>query len=114
AKLETGSWQTLILDRQLPDLDAEELMQITAQLHPEIRVMLVDSAKGGEAEPERGSLSHHVEEAVDSGMRGAPLGARNEQQLPEMIGDDGAMCEVYRMVRLVARRTTTVLNSGPT
>ena len=34
AKLDGGNWQMLILDRQLPDLDAEELAQITERLYP--------------------------------------------------------------------------------
>jgi hypothetical protein len=44
ARIDSGSWQTLILDRQISDLNAEELMEVTARRHPGIRVMLVDSA----------------------------------------------------------------------
>jgi CheY-like chemotaxis protein len=34
-QLERGDWQTLILDRDLPDLDAEELVSIVGRLYPE-------------------------------------------------------------------------------
>jgi hypothetical protein len=50
AKLDSGSWQTLILDRQIPDFNAEELMEMTALRHPGIRAMLVDSSQEGAAE----------------------------------------------------------------
>ena len=51
AKLDGGNWQMLILDRQLPDLDAEELAQITERLYPGIQVLLVDSR--ADADPEQ-------------------------------------------------------------
>jgi transcriptional regulator with GAF, ATPase, and Fis domain len=38
----------------------------------------------------------------------------SEETLPGMTGASEAMREVYRMARLVARRITTVLISGPT
>src|SRR5690348_13895232 len=43
AKLESGQWQMLFLDRRLPDLDAEELVKIIERRYPGIRVVLVDS-----------------------------------------------------------------------
>jgi DNA-binding NtrC family response regulator len=42
AQLESGCWQLLLLDRQLPDLDAEELSQTVRQRFPEIEVVLLD------------------------------------------------------------------------
>ncbi len=38
----------------------------------------------------------------------------NDAPLPEMIGDTEPMRHMYRMVRLVAHRSTTVLITGPT
>src|SRR5215471_17324379 len=43
AKLQSGSWQIIYLDRRLPDLDAEELIQIIRRRFPGIEVVLVDS-----------------------------------------------------------------------
>ena len=45
-KLETGNWQLLYLDRRLPDLDVEELIQIIKQRFPGIAVVMVDSDSG--------------------------------------------------------------------
>src|SRR5438093_11859368 len=49
-KLETGDWQVLYLDRRLPDLDAEELIQIIRCRFPGIEVVMVDSDGAGTAE----------------------------------------------------------------
>jgi len=43
AKLESGHWQLLFLDQRLPDLDAEELIQIIKLRFPGIEVILLDS-----------------------------------------------------------------------
>ena len=43
-KLETGNWQVLFLDRRLPDLDAEELVEIIRHRHPGIDVVVLDSS----------------------------------------------------------------------
>jgi len=40
--LESGSWQVLVLDRHLPDLDAEELSHTVRLRYPEIEVVLLD------------------------------------------------------------------------
>src|ERR1700676_3881141 len=42
-KLESGHWQLLFLDRQLPDLDVEELIAIIKLRFPGIEVVLLDS-----------------------------------------------------------------------
>lgn len=124
-KLESGEWQTLFLDRSLPDLDSAELMAIIARRFPRIQTVLIDSdsacaADGGEnASPEEGIEC----EALASSMKANPAPgaqARNEtpgsqyEPLPGMIGSSAAMQSVYRLARLVAPRTTTVLILGPT
>src|SRR5579872_5634037 len=43
AKLESGQWQMLFLDRRLPDLDAEELIDIIKARFPGIEVIVLDS-----------------------------------------------------------------------
>lgn len=117
AKLETGGWQVLFLDRRLPDLNADELMALIQQRFPGIEVVLVDSdssAPAGEepdAPEERESLASPARARENTGARAA---AAAIDPLPGMIGSSEAMQRVYRMVRLVAGRTTTVLIAGAT
>jgi DNA-binding NtrC family response regulator len=73
---------------------------------------------------DRGGVSSAVSSAVRAvdrhllpGMGPQPLEARDAvaaKPLPGMIGTSEAMQRVYRMVRLVAARSTTVLIAGPT
>src|SRR5438045_2717235 len=97
-QLERGDWQTLILDRDLPDLDAEELVSIVGRLYPELQVVLLDGLADDSAKP---PLPWPVNFRSAGQSQNAP-GAR-EEPLPGMIGDSEAMREVYRMARLVAR-----------
>ena len=113
SKLEKGEWQLLFLDRRLPDLDAEELLPIIQRRFPAIHVVMLDS--DGEPSEER---------REENGYAVAPTRRSMEPQrsaetakiepLPGMIGSSAAMQRMYRMVRLVASRTTTVLIAGPT
>ena len=50
--LESGSWQMLLLDRRLPDLDAEELSQTVRQRYPGIEVVLLDPELDSEVDSE--------------------------------------------------------------
>lgn len=127
AKLDHGEWQMLILDRQLPDLNAEELLELTNRLYPTIQVLLVDSrtedakyieAGASQAELDTRGVIHGFSRA--QGARSALANVlekvekdTKQQALPGMIGDAESMRQVYRMVRLVARRNTTVLITGP-
>ena len=101
-KLETGDWQVLFLDRRLPDLDAEELMETIRQRFPGIEVVMLDS-DSGRALPIMPSQPHKAAENFSS-----------EAPLPGMIGQAGTMQRLYRMARLVARRDTSVLITGAT
>jgi DNA-binding NtrC family response regulator len=139
AKLEIGDWQVLFLDRRLPDLDAEELNAIIQRRFPGTQVVMLDSeaARGldGNCTQQDGTQQdatqqdnpdalHTSEEACSAASEyesGARLCLRPEPRetaavkpLPEMIGSSDAMQRVYRMVRLVAARSTTVLIAGPT
>jgi transcriptional regulator with GAF, ATPase, and Fis domain len=118
--LESGSWQVLFLDRSLPDLNAEELSRTIRQRFPGVEVILLDSeVEGGAAAPEKESLAVPVNhEAV---TREGPLSARADAvnsilqaPLPGMIGTSCPMQPVYRGARLLARRDTTALITGPT
>jgi DNA-binding NtrC family response regulator len=123
AKLENGDWQVLFLDRRLPDLDAEELIKIIQRRFPGTQVVMLDSDGAPSADQEN-----------DADRTDRPVGRQNESRamlsltqeprgiadamaakpLPGMIGTSEAMQRVYRMVRLVASRLTTVLIAGPT
>jgi DNA-binding NtrC family response regulator len=121
AKLESGSWQMLFLDRRLPDLDAGELAGIIAQRYPGTRVVLVDSSTLESDElcaTECTELFHnHPPSTKEGALKNAVSGRTNashEATLPGMVGDSMEMRAVYRMARLVAGRDTTVLITGPT
>jgi DNA-binding NtrC family response regulator len=130
SKLEKGGWQILFLDRRLPDLDAEELITLIQKRFPEIQVVMLDSddprteesenaAGPSVSDPPDRSLARvrdirvrDIEEPRIAENRTAePLRA---EPLPGMLGSSEIMQRVYRMVRLVASRTTTVLIAGPT
>jgi DNA-binding NtrC family response regulator len=143
ARLERGNWQVLFLDRHLPDLDPEELIAIVRRRFPDIQVVLLDSGnsqanedatlRGNDAaareQDESGSAvddeaqvlmadpegARRLAQAAGQPSRGsAKLQSNMIAPLPGMIGTSEAMQRVYRMVRLVAARATTVLIAGPT
>jgi len=122
AKLETGTWQVLFLDRRLPDLDAEELNAVIQQRFPGTQVVLLDSdgAASWDHERERNEKEREERES-DRPCPIAPSPAPSASPvqplapaLPGMIGSSLAMQRVYRMARLVAARPTTVLITGAT
>src|SRR5208337_3476513 len=94
AKLESGGWQMLFLDRRLPDLDAEEVVSIIRLRFPGTEVVVLDS--DSDAVPlgpaTRPPLS--LEKIAGSAVDVAPL--------PGMVGQSAAMHSVYRRTRLVA------------
>ncbi|MGD0508731.1 MAG: sigma-54 dependent transcriptional regulator [Terriglobales bacterium] len=138
--LESGIWQVLFLDRHLPDLDAEELSQTVRQRFPGVEVVLLDpevdavlnpdlpprSDTGSAAAEENGDLLPEMWPALsqdrnkdknkDEDEDRLPYAARSipEAPLPGMIGNSRVMQPVYRLVRLLAPRNTTVLINGPT
>jgi DNA-binding NtrC family response regulator len=117
AKLEKGQWQVLFLDRRLPDLDAEEVIAVIEQRFPATRVVLLDSDQvlAAETEHEHDTVPHLVRVVQKPPRESASSdGAVAAEPLPAMIGSSDAMQSVYRLVRLVARRPTTVLVLGST
>jgi DNA-binding NtrC family response regulator len=124
-KLNSGDWQVLFLDRQLPDLDSEELVGIVHQRFPGIEVVWLDSGpQPAESDqlrdfaPEPSTSEQKASESADTlEPRGHDSDRHDGDQcepLPGMIGRSPAMQRVYRLARLVAPRTTTVLVAGPT
>jgi len=121
-KLESGHWQVLFLDRRLPDLDAEELIETIKRRFPGIEVVMVDSdgtvpSFKALSAPSRGAALAGLS-SPEAGRREPPPGAFSAspetEPLPGMIGQTGAMQRLYKLVRLVAPRVTTVLLLGPT
>ena len=116
--LENGIWHALFLDRSLPDLNAEELTQTIRQRFPEIEVVLLDSECDAETpavKEERAAIpADPVEWIAPPAIRAAVVNSILQAPLPGMIGGSRNMQPVYRAVRLLARRDTTVLIMGPT
>ncbi len=119
AKLEKGDWQVIFLDRHLPDLDAEELIAIIRKRFPGTQVVMMDSDSNSNSNtnPENdssplGSFASPDSSYLPGCRKVASLTSVNP--LPGMIGTSAAMQRVYRLVRLVSARTTTVLITGPT
>lgn len=118
-KLEEGCFQTLVLDRRLPDLDVDELVQMLAGEHPNLQVILLDSQVVQPISPE----------ACPSGLqdilrvlRTEPSAAEfdepaleetlNTELLSGVVGRSEHLAEVCGLVRLVAKRRSTVLLTG--
>jgi len=121
AKLEKGDWQVLFLDRRVSDLDTEELIAIIQKRFPGIQVVLLDSSAGFSADNLEKVRESDANRSGATTARGtAPEGSwqsgetLESEPLPGMIGRSEAMQRVYRLARLVAPRTTTVLVAGAT
>jgi DNA-binding NtrC family response regulator len=118
-QLESTECQLLFLDRSLPDLDADELLQIIHRRFPGIDVLLLDEA-GHPLLPSqwRSEGAHDLFqtiarwEAPQTAARPAHATPAMVEPLPGMVGQSPAMHLVYRMARLVAPRTTPVLITG--
>lgn len=122
AKLETGQWQLLFLDRRLPDLDAEEVIAIIKARFPGIEVILVESDGATVTTQSPADYRSWLKPSIRindreldrvAGAKPRP-GNSNSTPLPEMIGSCEAMRRVYQLTRLVAPRQTTVLVLGAT
>jgi DNA-binding NtrC family response regulator len=117
AQLEAGPWQTIFLDRRLPDLNTDELAETVRQRFPDTEVVLLEAENGsgpsaGEERPDPASpfeAADWTPAACESAVN-----FTLQSPLPGMIGSSPAMQPVYRVARLLARRDTTVLITGPT
>lgn len=137
--LEKGSWKVLLLDRRLPDLDADELSQTVRRCYPSVEVVLLDQEDDTAGHEESrlpvvsrvpNAFPNHTQASeVEYECRGLAQG--NDQRtgvegrvgstdvlrkplLPGMVGNSPSMWTVHRMVKLVGPRATTVLITGPT
>jgi len=124
-KLEKGDWQVLFLDRRVPDLETDELVAIIERRFPGIQVVLLDSDAEFSASDRSGMSADSAltplakATALVPGRQNVPAEegsweAPKLAPLPGMIGSSEAMQRIYRLARLVAPHTTTVLIAGPT
>jgi DNA-binding NtrC family response regulator len=116
--LEHGIWQVLFLDRSLPDLNTEELSQIIRQRFPKVEIVLLNAEAETitAREEELLALPFIPGRAADReplAPRAAAVNTILQAPLPGMIGGSWRMQPVYRGARLLSRRDTTVLITGP-
>ena len=110
--LESLSFDTLVLDHHLPDLDSQEVAELVRRRFPGIDVRFIDSPE------ERVATEMHLPPVPNSAapvnLIVAESGSADASQLPGMVGKGRAMQHVYQLARLVAVRDTTVLVTGET
>jgi transcriptional regulator with GAF, ATPase, and Fis domain len=112
ARLAETTFDSILLDRQLPDLDACEVADTIRRRHPQTRIEMIDSNLGFAAGADdhspvprlRGSVLKETEDSAESA----------EECLPEMIGRSRSIQQIYRLVKMVSKRDTTVLITGET
>lgn len=130
-----GGLATVLLDRWLPDLEAEELAAQIRSSHPWLRVEVVDSRASGRGAPRlaaggaapaafaglRTGAGSGTEEGLAPATAAAGVAAprageearrRRAEPLPGMLGRSAAMERFFHLARLVARRDTTLLITG--
>ncbi len=118
AKLLQFPCDSVLIDRNLPDLDALEVAEQIRQQFPRIEVELLDSAVAS-ADPQDSEVrEENISAFRDSGAPTVEAAVgfleRDADALPGMIGSSRAMQRVYALVRMVAGRGTTVLVTGET
>ncbi|MGB6462309.1 MAG: sigma-54 dependent transcriptional regulator [Candidatus Acidiferrum sp.] len=125
AKLAHISCDSVLLDRNLPDLDSAEVADLIRQRYPRIEVEFVDSRAdcpvsrklGGD--PEEWETATASMDSISCEVAASELSTRlfsdaSPEPLPGMIGTSRAMQRAYRMAHMVATRDTTVLITGET
>jgi len=111
AKLREMNCDGVLLDRNLSDLDAAEVADTIQREHPEISVSWIDAEETESTQSGKNLANSRLDRLEQSE---SPQQPESFSALPGMIGGSVAMQEVYRLVRMVARRDTTVLISGET
>ena len=112
SKMGSVSFDTLILDRHLPDLNVQEVAELVRRRFPQVKVTILTSPE------ERIAIAPLQEPPAKS----IPTPARSEERaqhpegeaLPAMVGRGRAMQQIYQLARLVAGRDTAVLITGET
>ena len=135
AKLESENWSEVVLDRELHDLDVDEVLAIIRERHPDLPVRVLDSdlaaAECGDSRESRRmpfsiprgrepddfgyeSISGSIAAVEDRHWEPGFAPPHRVEPLPGMMGDGPGLEEIYRLARLVGPRQTTVLISGET
>ncbi len=122
-KLENASCKLLLLDL-LPDLNMAEFIGIVERRYPGIDVVLIDSTTGEPRIPpdlrDDASYRAFAPAVALSETAAPPLSVAINavdgkfEALPGTIGKSASMRRLSRLVRLVARKTSTVLITGET
>jgi len=95
-KLSGGKYHLLVLDQWLPDLDVQDVFQTVRARFPEVAV----------------AFHSETESALPRETTSPVAKSAQIPALPGMVGHSEAMSQVYRSVRLVAKRKTTALIEG--
>jgi transcriptional regulator with GAF, ATPase, and Fis domain len=106
ARLKESCYDGVLLDRNLSDLDAAEIASVIRNQYPQTEVTWID------AQQYTPTPKLAVQRQGPQVTRFHPPAF--DSPLPGMIGDSAAMRKVYRLVRIVANRDTTVLITGET
>jgi len=136
AKLVGFSCDSVLLDRNLPDLDAEEVAEQIRKQFPRVEVEMLGARFVGSKEQDGETRDKfkpiEVEEAENAAapfvtakvseqssrllpkMHAVATISEQFGALPGMIGSSAAMQQVYELVRMVAHRDTAVLVNGET
>lgn len=131
AQLEGGQYQALLLDNWLPDLDVNEILSIVKKRYPQVKILVINSGaaeQGPQSEslhgprsnegclpPQTASQVEEIESVRDAVARpGQDSYEPPAEPLPGMIGVSQAMRNLYKISRLVAQHSTTVLLTGET
>jgi DNA-binding NtrC family response regulator len=99
-------------DRPAKEIEAARLTTIPAAVQTALRAK--GQAQGQANNQANNQASYESKDEADDRAKDEAKDRARHEPLPGMIGASDAMRRVYRLVRLVAPRTTTVLVAGPT
>ena len=117
AHLETGVFELMLLDSNLPDLHSTELQELVRAQFPRLQIVMLNQQASSVPDvalpPETGLF----EKAYSPSCGHVQQPAYNDHHkttapLPGMVGVSPLMQRVYQLTQLVARRDTTVLITG--
>ncbi len=112
AKLKELNCERVLLDHNLGDLDSHEVAELIRRDFPGTEISWID--RESEENRERFEVAETISRiSTENTTRWEEI-KDEESTLPGMIGTSAAMKEVYRFVRMVAKRDTTVLVMGET
>ena len=119
AKLLQFPCDSVVLDRNLPDLDATEVAEQIRKQFPRIDVEVMDSRMASHELHETQICDLEASVAPSARAPAKELAAPQRflagmEPLPGMIGSSAVMQQLYGLVRMVASRDTTVLVTGET